>query len=225
MHLTPDRLAELGEVGSPCRDCLVWELDPVRRSRVDAGDAGAEKQAWLSEVLREWGSCGRVAVVEDRPVGYVGYAPAAYVPGAEAHPTAPISPDAVLLTTAWVDPAFADSGLGRVLVQAMAADLKQRGGIRAVEAFASTARTRPGRVARGCRLPQAFLAQVGFRTHRAHPVTPRMRMDLSSALTWRDEVEVALERLLGVVRPRRASTPARSRPAARDSTDATAPGG
>ena len=28
-----------------------------------------------------------------------------------------------------------------------------------------------------------------------------MRMDLRSALSWRDEVEAALERLLGAVRP------------------------
>jgi hypothetical protein len=28
-----------------------------------------------------------------------------------------------------------------------------------------------------------------------------MRMDLRSALTWRDEVEAALEKLIGVVRP------------------------
>ena len=31
--------------------------------------------------------------------------------------------------------------------------------------------------------------------------TPRMRMELRSTLTWKDEVEAALERLLGVVRP------------------------
>jgi hypothetical protein len=30
-----------------------------------------------------------------------------------------------------------------------------------------------------------------------------MRLDLKSAVTWRDEVENALERLLGVVRPAR----------------------
>ena len=46
-----------------------------------------------------------------------------------------------------------------------------------------------------------FLAHVGFRTHRAHPTTPRMRMDLRSALSWKDEVEAAIERLVGVVRP------------------------
>lgn len=195
-RLTPDHLAALGEAGVACRSCVRWELDPVARRRVpDAAAAAAEKDAWLSLVLREWGSCGRVVLVEDRPVGYVVYAPPAFVAGAGVHPTAPVSPDAVLLTAAYVEPAHAGGGLGRVLVQAMARDLVRRGGIRAVEAFATT---RPGP---GCLVPAGFLAHVGFRTHRPHPTTPRMRMDLRSALSWKDDVEAALERLVGVVRP------------------------
>ena len=75
---------------APCRSCLFWEMDPVRRERV--ADPCAEKDAWMSEVLREWGSCGRVALVDDRPVGYLVYAPEAFVPGAAGFPTAPISP-------------------------------------------------------------------------------------------------------------------------------------
>ena len=106
-----------------------------------------------------------------------------------------MSADAVLLTTAYVDPEHAGGGIGRMLVQAMARDLVQRGGIRAVEAFGDT------RSRGGCVVSAEFLAHVGFRTHRPHPTTPRMRMDLRSALTWKDEVEAALERLVGVVRP------------------------
>jgi len=191
VRLTLDHLDALAE---PCRSCLFWELDPVRRQRVQ--DAAAEKHAWLSEVLREWGSCGRVAMVDDQPVGYLLYAPEAFVPGAGAFPTAPTSPDAVLLTRVYVAPEHAGGGIGRMLVQHMARDLIQRGGIRAVEAFGSH-QPAPG----GCVVPVDFLGGVGFKTQRAHPRTPRMRMDLRSALTWRDEVEAALERLLGVVRP------------------------
>ena len=101
VRLTLDHLDALS---SPCRACLFWELDPVRRERVE--DPGAEKDAWVSEVLREWGSCGRVALVDDVPVGYLVYAPEAFVPGAAGFPTAPVSPDAVLLTMAYVDPAW-----------------------------------------------------------------------------------------------------------------------
>jgi len=100
----------------------------------------------------------------------------------------------------WVHPAHTGGGLGRMLVQGMARDLIKRGGIKAVEAFGDT--RGPGR--RGsCVVPSDFLGSVGFKTHRAHGTTPRMRMELRSALTWKDEVEAALERLLGAVRPLR----------------------
>lgn len=194
--LTPDRLHALGEGAAPCRTCVRWEVDPVRRARLDGpDDEAAEKDAWLSLVLREWGSCGRVAVVDDAAVGYVVYAPPAFVPGAASHPTAPVSADAVLLTTAFVAPEHTGGGIGRMLVQAMARDLVERGGVRAVEAFGDR------RGGSRCLVPADFLAHTGFRTHRPHPTTPRMRMDLRSALSWRDEVEAAIERLVGVVRP------------------------
>jgi GNAT superfamily N-acetyltransferase len=195
VRMTLDHLAEL-EV--PCRTCVFWELDPVSRARVD--DPADEKQTWVSTVLREWGSYGRVALQDDRPVGYVLYAPPAFFPGAGAFPTAPVSADAVLLSAVYVDPAARGGGFGRMLVQGMARDLIERGSIHAVEAFGDT--RGPGLAGGGrCVTPVDFLTSVGFKTQRAHAITPRMRMDLRSALSWRDEVEAALERLLGAVRP------------------------
>jgi GNAT superfamily N-acetyltransferase len=141
-----------------------------------------------------------VALVDDQPVGYLIYAPAAYLPGAGAFPTAPVSPDAVLLTNVWVHPQHTGGGLGRMLVQGMARDLIKRGGVRAVEAFGDT--RGPGRGT--CVVPAAFLGSVGFKTQRAHGATPRMRMELRAALSLKDEVEAALERLVGAVRPAKA---------------------
>jgi GNAT superfamily N-acetyltransferase len=195
VRMTLDHLAELE---APCRTCVFWELDPVSRARVD--DPADEKQTWVSTVLREWGSCGRVALQDDRPVGYVLYAPPAFYAGAGGFPTAPVSADAVLLSAVYVDPAARGGGFGRMLVQGMARDLIERGGVHAVEAFGDT--RGPGLTGGGsCVTPLDFLTSVGFKTQRAHATTPRMRMDLRSALSWRDEVEAALERLLGAVRP------------------------
>lgn len=204
VRLTLDHLADLP---GPCRSCLFWELDPVRRGRVGEGEGADEKEAWVSQVLREWGSCGRVALVDGRPVGHAIYAPAAYAPGATAFPSAPVSPDAVLLTTVYVEPGSRGGGLGRMLVQGVARDLIERTTIRAVEAFGDVS-GRPG-----CVLPADFLGSVGFKTQRAHRTTPRMRMELRSALTWRDEVEQALERLVGAVRPTPAPAPEAPLPA------------
>ena len=83
----------------------------------------------------------------------------------------------------------------------MAADLVERGHT-AIEAYGDTR----GR-ADGCVLPAEFLGSVGFKTQRAHSTTtPRMRMELRTALSWKDEVELALERMWGAVRPTHKAT-------------------
>lgn len=171
----------------------------MQRAKV-RGHEAEEKSAWLSAVLRDWGSCGRVVYVDDTLAGHLIYAPPVYFPGADGLPTAPVGNDAVLLSTIQVVPQFRGQGLGRVLVQAMAKDLLQRQ-IRAVEAFGDTRGHRPARDAASsdgghCVVPADFWLAVGFRTQRAHATYPRMRMDLRTTLTWRDEFELALDRLL-----------------------------
>jgi GNAT superfamily N-acetyltransferase len=198
-RLTLDNLALLP---GPCRTCTFWELDPVRRSQI-RGHEAEEKAAWVSTMLRDWGSVGRVVRVDDQVVGHLLWAPAVHLPGSAGFATAPVSPDAVLLATGYVDPEFRGQGLGRVLVQSMAKDLIKHGGIGAVEAFGAI-RPRPGE----CVLPVDFLLAVGFRTHRPHAAYPRMRMDLATTVSWREELEAALEHLLGVVSgKRRAPSP------------------
>ncbi|WP_110180833.1 GNAT family N-acetyltransferase [Nocardioides solisilvae] len=197
VRLTPDHLLALAD--HP-RTCLRWQLDPVARSRVRPQERAAELEAWVSEVLREWGSCGRVVLVDDEVVGAALYAPPAYLPGASDLPTAPAGPDAVLLAQLWVDDEHRGGGLGRMLVQGVARDLVPRG-FAAVEAFGDTRDLPRDGLARDCVLPAAFLGAVGFRTQRAHGTTPRMRMELRTTRAWMSDVEQALERLVGAVRP------------------------
>lgn len=197
----PITLDHLARVGEPCRSCLFWCTDPVSRARLHDDEATPARDAWLSWVLREWGSAGRVAIIDGEVVGHAIYAPVAFFPGAAGIPTSPPSPDAVLLSTVYVDPTARHGGVGRLLVQGMARDLVTRE-ITAVEAFGDTR----GRSS-GCVMPAEFLGRVGFKTHRAHITTPRMRMDLHSAITWKSEVELALERLWGAVRPQAQPAP------------------
>lgn len=202
--LTLDRFAT---VPAPCRACLFWEMDPVGHRSVDDERALEAKEAWVSEVLREWGSCGRVASIDGQTVGFVLYAPPAFVPRVASFPSGPVSSDAVLMTTVWIDPRHAGGGIGRMLVQGMARDLIQRGGVRAVEAFGDVGPL-SGIHGRRCAAPADFLARVGFKTHRPHPTVPRLRMDLKQTVTWRDDFEVAWERIREVVRPRPTPAPA-----------------
>jgi len=63
-----------------------------------------------------------------------------------------------------------------------------------------------------CVIPADFLTAVGFKTVQPHPRYPRLRIDLRSVLSWREEVEVALERMLGALRPEKARGPVGVRP-------------
>jgi len=196
-RLAPLTRDSLDELPSPCRSCTRWELDAVHRARVEADGGGTDAKAtWLTSTLLDWGSCGQVVRIDGAIAGYALYAPPAYLPGLGAYPTAPVSPDAVALAALRVEPAYADRGLARMLVQGMAADLVRRG-VRAVEAVATTQPTDAEGEAH-CLVPADFLLAVGFTTVRPHPRTPRMRLDLRSTAAWREDmVEAALDRILG----------------------------
>jgi GNAT superfamily N-acetyltransferase len=203
--LTLDNLDDLPRT---CRRCVFWELDPVAREAAEeAGDVELEKEAWLSATLLEWGSCGKIAYVDSSPAGYLTYAPPVHVPRSRAFPTSPVSADAVLLMTARLLPEFAGSGLGRMLVQTAAKDLSRRG-VRAIEAFGRATPVDGSELPfGGCVVPADFLLAVGFKTVRPHHLFPRLRLDLRNALSWREDVEVALERLLGSMNPEPAFRP------------------
>src|ERR1039457_6260090 len=192
-------LDNLDDLPHRCRRCVFWELDPVGHARAqEVGDPALEKEAWISSTLLEWGSCGKIVYVDGAPAGYALYAPPPYVPRSVAFPTSPVSADAVLLMTAHVLTEFSSGGLGRMLVQSMAKDLTRRE-VKAIEAF-GVHDWEPN----ACMLPADYLLAVGFKTVRPHHRYPRLRLELKTALSWREEVEVALERLLGSMAPARA---------------------
>jgi GNAT superfamily N-acetyltransferase len=165
----------------PCRRCVFWELGARARPR-GSEDAGLQKEAWLSSVVLEWGPAGHVVSVDGEVAGYSLYAPTHVLDQVGFQAARPVSRDAVLLATLAVLPEFEGQGIGRVLLQTMARDLTKRK-VRAVEAFAD--RLPAGR---DCRVPAS-----GFQVVRDHPRYPLMRMDLRTALTWKDAREAALE--------------------------------
>jgi hypothetical protein len=105
-----------------------------------------------------------------------------------------------MLMAAHVVPSFAGGGLGRMLIQGVARDVTKRG-IRAIEAFGDA---RPGEEVdelSGCLAPADFFLAVGFKTVRPHHRFPRVRLELRTALSWKSDVEYALEKLLGSMSP------------------------
>ena len=102
----------------------------------------------------------------------------------------------MLLTTAYVAPAHDGGGLGRMLVQGMARDLVGRGGIRAVEAFGDGGSRR---APAGCLLPADFLGGWASRPTARTRRTRGCGWSCARRVTWRDEVEAAMEKLVGAV--------------------------
>lgn len=191
-------LDNLDDLPFRCRRCIFWELDPVSQTRaLEVGDSALEKESWVSTVLLQWGSCGKIIYVDGVAAGFMLYAPPQYVPRSVSFPTSPVSADAVLLMTANILSEFTGGGLGRMLVQGLVKDLSRRG-IRAVEAFGDLKSD-----GIGCMIPADYLLAVGFKTVRPHIRYPRLRLEVKTAMSWREDVEVALERLLGSMTPER----------------------
>jgi GNAT superfamily N-acetyltransferase len=197
VNLTLDNLDDLS---SGCRRCVFWELDPAAGEQAcRTGAAELEKEAWVSDTLLEWGCCGQLLYVDGTAVGHILYAPPAYVPRSMAFATSPVGGDAVLLMTAHLEPEYVGAGLGRMLLQGLARDVTRRG-VRAVEAFG-----RSGDGLAGvddevrCLPPTEFLLAVGFKTVRPHARTPRLRLDIRSIVSWKEDAGSAVERLLATI--------------------------
>lgn len=198
-RLAPLTLDNVDDLPSPCRGCAFWEQG---RRQPDA----MAKEDWIATVLLESGRCGKVVYVDGTVAGFALYAPSRFVAGGPGLAGAAPSSDAMLLMTARVLPEYADGGLGRVLVQAVVKDVLRRRGVRALEAYGDL----QGREL-GCVLPVSFLTAVGFKTVRPHLRFPLLRLELHNVLAWRDEIELALERWIGQLRPEGAPTGAISR--------------
>jgi GNAT superfamily N-acetyltransferase len=191
-RVVPLTLDNLQELPADCRNCVFWELGPLLDAQeLSPEEAPLAKESWVSATLLDWGSCGKVAYVAGVTAGYALFAPPGFVPRSLSFPTSPVSGDAVLLMNVRVEPEWAGAGIGRMLAQAVAAELVPRG-VRAIEAFGST-----GAGSRGCLMPADYLRSVGFKTVRPHPLYPRLRMEMKSTVSWRYDVEYALERIFG----------------------------
>ena len=152
VRVRPLRLEGFEQLPKHARRCVFWEVDPQTLDGEDhLADPEFEKEAWLSMVMLEWGSCGQVATraplesavgdvsdERDEPcLGYVLYAPPRAVPRAQRFPTGPVSADAVLLTSMGVEPGQPE-GLPTILIGQVVGELVRRG-VRALEAFGRTA--------------------------------------------------------------------------------------
>jgi len=154
VRISPLRLEAFEQLPKHARRCVFWEVDPETVCSEYLPDPEFEKEAWLSMVMLEWGSCGQIATAApaerlaedaaevnvpaaDGCLGYVFYAPPRAVPRAQRFPTGPVSADAVLLTSMGIEPGQVH-GLPAMLLGQVVEALVRRG-VRALEAFGRTA--------------------------------------------------------------------------------------
>lgn len=222
-RITPLQLDAFEQLPKHARRCVFWEVDPATLGQAEhLADPVFEKEAWLSMVMLEWGSCGQVAMAvpaecgpsEPPCLGYVLYAPPSAVPRARRFPTAPVSADAVLLTSMGVEPGRGTEDLPYNLIAQVVDELVRRG-VRALEAFGRTEdvaelleeRTADPALAPvletlgdcsvdRCVIAADFLRDAGFTVVAPHRYFPRLRLELDKNLGWKAEVEAALDRLL-----------------------------
>lgn len=221
VRISPLRLEAFEQLPKHARRCVFWEVDPETACSEYLPDPEFEKEAWLSMVMLEWGSCGQVATTapadgvaegEEPCRGYALYAPPRAVPRAHRLPTGPVSADAVLLTSMGIEPGEG-AELPTLLISQVVNALVRRG-VRALEAFGRTAAAvelldadpdpelRSAVSALGdcsfetCMIDAGFLQGVGFTVVAPHRYFPRLRLELDKGLGWKAEVEAALERLL-----------------------------
>lgn len=224
-RITALRLEVFEQLPKHARRCVFWEVDPTTLGPDEhLADPEFEKEAWLSMVMLEWGSCGQIATeipdersqAEPACLGFVLYAPPRAVPRAQRFPTGPVSADAVLLTSMGIDRGQGDpdtlADLPHNLIGHVVDELVRRG-VRALEAFGRTAAAtemkqpvdadvQPVLDALGdcsvehCIVDADFLMDEGFVVVAPHPYFPRLRLELDKGLGWKAEVESALERLL-----------------------------
>jgi hypothetical protein len=181
--------ATLETAPTVCHECVWWQS----RARQ------ADKRRWIEKAEEEWGAWGTVYRDSDgRLLGSMQYGPAGLFPRAAELPAGPPSPEAVLVTCAYVVDA-ATPWVMQSLFLAAIGDAKDRAA-KAVEAFAyryphgesTYERFQVHRTV----FPSDFLADFGFRTVRAQGRVELARLELGGLIPVEEGLSVRALRAL-----------------------------
>lgn len=149
---------------------------------------------WTRAAETDWGFCGFALFHVEQAVGYVLLSSPLHVPRLGPQSGYGLNPDAAVIMSLRVLPAYIGQGFGRQLVQAAASRITHTP-FRALEVCSTPG---PGQCAVP---PMGFLTAVGFQLIDPHPVHPRLRLDLARTIRWTPDLRPVLDRLLGWARP------------------------
>jgi len=130
------------EIPKPCRTCLYWEnpaFEGKQLSSTEEAKYEREKATWFLKTLKEFGNCGKILYIDNKPVGYVQYSPAKRLPNTQNYGAKLLratEENAAFISCLYIsDKNFRGKGLGARLLDELITDLKQRA-FKAVETFA-----------------------------------------------------------------------------------------
>lgn len=173
-----------------CGGCIWWQ---------SRGGRSADKRRWVAKVEEEWGAWGTVYYDADgRLLGSMQYGPARLFPRAAELPAGPPSPDAVLVTCAYVLDE-ASPWVMQSLFLAAIGDARDRGA-KALEAFAyrypEGESTHERFLVHRTVFPADFLGDFGFRTMRAQGRVELARLELGGLVPVKEGVRARIVREL-----------------------------
>jgi ribosomal protein S18 acetylase RimI-like enzyme len=133
-NITQENVKDIPE---PCKTCLYWENPNFQDKH--SSQTEKEKAAWFLKTLKEFGNCGKILYVDNKPVGYAQYSTPKKLPNIRSYGSKTLETkeeNAAFISCLYIsDKSFRGKGLGRRLLDEVITDLKQRG-FKAVETFA-----------------------------------------------------------------------------------------
>jgi GNAT superfamily N-acetyltransferase len=138
--------ANLADIPESCKACIYWEfpedLDKAKAQKAELEkrlEFERKKHEWFINTMKEFGTCGKIAYLKDRPVAYAQFAPSERLPNTahyESHPVGKSKEGVVFLSCLYVaDKELRGKGLGKTLLRNIIDDLRKRR-FKAVETFA-----------------------------------------------------------------------------------------
>lgn len=187
--------ATLESAPSVCHECVWWQS----RTRP------ADKRRWIEKTESEWGAWGTVYYDSDgRLLGSMQYGPASAFPRAAELPAGPPSPEAVLVTCAYVVSSQTPWVMQSLFLAAIG-DAKDRGA-KALEAFAyryPEGETQYERfLVHRTVFPSDFLADFGFLPVRSVGRVELARLELGGLIPVEEKLTArALRALKAALQP------------------------
>jgi hypothetical protein len=164
--------ATLETAPTVCHSCVWWQ------SR--AGRNNVNKSRWIDKAEDEWGAWGSIYYDGDRVLGSIQYGPSDLFPRAAELPAGPASPDAVLVTCAYLVDTSSPWVMQSLFLAAIG-EAKDKGA-KALETFAyrypEGESTYERFLVHKTIFPRDFLNDFGFRTVRSAGLVELVRLEL-----------------------------------------------